>query len=102
MLQKLAELEEKLNKKGLKQEASFIKDVIAKAKSKRQKIREKYVTDKGDYKGGKGTAFDNCVKEKLELHEKGIKKLKTKEYGRTPEEAAEALCAFIGRKSGHI
>lgn len=48
----------------------------------------KYQTEAGDFKGGKGEAFDNCVKAFNECAT-GVKD-------------AEALCASIGRSTGKI
>lgn len=49
---------------------------------------EKYRTEKGDFKGGEGTAFKNCVKA-TEACCKGVKD-------------PEAFCAYLGRRAGKI
>lgn len=48
----------------------------------------KYKTEDGDFKGGKGEAFDNCVEAFKECC--------------TGVTDADALCASIGRKAGKI
>ena len=47
-----------------------------------------YRTKKGDFKGGKGTAFDNCVKATTACCS-GV-------------DDPEAFCAYLGRRAGKI
>jgi len=50
--------------------------------------RKKYITGKGDFKGGKGKAFDSCV-----------------EYAKeccTGVKDPSAFCGYIGRRAGKI
>ena len=52
------------------------------------KCEKKYVNPDGTFKGGKGKAFDNCVKAKTECC--------------TGVTDPSGLCASIGRKAGKI
>jgi len=60
---------------------------MAKEKSALQKLRERYVSETGKFKGeaGTGERFQNCVRYQMERL--GIS-----------EERARALCSYIGRR----
>lgn len=58
-------------------------------KAKRGALEKKHIKPSGQFKGGKGDRFKNCVAYQQE--KKGISK-----------ESATKLCAFIGRKAGKI
>lgn len=60
--------------------------VLFEAMSCDSDCRKKYVTEKGDFKGGKGRAFKTCV-----------------EYAKTccsGVKDPDAFCAYIGRRAG--
>lgn len=62
--------------------------ILRKAKVKKdEECMKKYQTNKGDFKGGKGEAFDNCVKAFKECSD-----------AKNPE----GMCAYIGRQHGKI
>lgn len=99
--QRLGDLRAKFVSAGLTEESEVVGSLLinAKDKSERQKIRDKYYdSNAGHYKGGKGKRFDNCVKEKMELYEAGIQKLRVGK-GKTAHDAAEALCAAMSHRS---
>ena len=62
--------------------------VLVEAMSCESECRKKYVTEKGDFKGGKGEAFKTCEKY-AEACCTGVKD-------------PAAFCAYIGRKAGKI
>lgn len=61
---------------------------LVEALSCESECRKKYVTEKGDFKGGKGDAFKSCVKYAEECCT-GVKD-------------PGAFCAYIGRRAGKI
>jgi hypothetical protein len=68
--------------------AEVLSAVLLEAMSCDSDCKKRYVTQKGDFKGGKGVAFDTCI-----------------DYAKnccTGVNDPSAFCAFIGRKAGKI
>jgi hypothetical protein len=111
MIDKLKKLAAKLTQKGLTKEADLTNKIAESLdccaakkspedKTKLEALKKRYMNDKGEFKGGSGAKFDNCVKYQLARDEAGIYgfKLKVNKKHTTKEDAAKALCGAIKRK----
>ena len=78
--------EEMAERTGLSEE--FLSKVLLEAMSCDSDCKKQYVTSKGDFKGGKGQAFDSCVEYAKDCCS-GVKD-------------PAAFCAYIGRKANKI